>query len=160
MGFGFNVYLDSCEFNGVDGGYAKDYCWVHGSYYIPVEYQVTIFGSPHNLTSYQMHMKCIVDIDEMPDAPHPDKPARAVTGYYQWVTFVMAIQAAIFYLPHKVRIQLFWHQFFFHQIWLFAEGGLLESFGSEAKQKVPRAGELLSTFFTAFPDFAAQKDRV
>ena len=57
-------------------------------------------------------MKCIVDIDEMPDAPHPDKPARPVTGYYQWVTFVMAIQAAIFYLPHKVRIQLFWHQIF------------------------------------------------
>ena len=31
----------SCEFNGIDEGYAKDYCWVHGSNYIPTQYQVT-----------------------------------------------------------------------------------------------------------------------
>ena len=32
---------------GVDGETAKDYCWIHGSGYIPPQ--------------YQMHMDCIAD---------------------------------------------------------------------------------------------------
>jgi len=114
----------SCEFNGIDSGYAKDYCWVHGSNYIP--------------SQYQEHMKCVVNLEQWdPPFKHYDhnmtteqieqihkenRDNAPVTGYYQWVTFVMAIQAAIFYFPHK--------------IWSLAEGGLLESFGTEAKQKI------------------------
>ena len=63
-------------------------------------------------------MKCKVNLDEW-DPPfkfyyehasnqtaeeiHKENRKNApVTSYYQWVTFVMAIQAGIFYLPHKV----------------------------------------------------------
>lgn len=38
----------SCDFKGVDVEMATDYCWIHGSSYIPRE--------------YQPHMKCIVDL--------------------------------------------------------------------------------------------------
>jgi len=47
-----------CDFKGVDGETAKDYCWIHGSSYIP----------PH----YQRHMKCIADMEgvyKKEDAP-------------------------------------------------------------------------------------------
>jgi len=39
----------SCDFKGVDVEMATDYCWIHGSSYIPRE--------------YQKHMKCIVDLE-------------------------------------------------------------------------------------------------
>jgi hypothetical protein len=38
----------SCDFKGVDVEMATDYCWIHGSSYIPKE--------------YQQHMKCIVEL--------------------------------------------------------------------------------------------------
>jgi len=38
----------SCDFKGLDVEMATDYCWIHGSSYIPVEYQA--------------HLKCIVDL--------------------------------------------------------------------------------------------------
>ena len=69
--------------------------------------------------SFQEHMKCVVDLQhwdppfkhieaqmtsEQIDFVHKANRDNApVTGYYQWVTFVMAIQAAIFYFPHKVK---------------------------------------------------------
>ena len=44
-------------------------------------------------------MKCIVDqtgvTEENKDEAAPD------TSYYQWVTFMFALQAAFFYLPYK-----------------------------------------------------------
>ena len=53
-----------------------------------------------------------------------DKPEDQViiSQYYQWVTFVFAIQAAVFYLPYK--------------IWSCLEGGLMASFGTDAKNKI------------------------
>ena len=41
------------------------------------------------------------------------------TSYYQWVTFMFCIQAALFYLPYR--------------IWTALEGGLLASFGTEGE---------------------------
>ena len=54
----------NCDFKGIDSNMASDYCWIHGSSYIP--------------KNYQEHMKCIVDmdgIDSEDDAPD--------TAYYQ-----------------------------------------------------------------------------
>jgi len=99
----------SCEFQGISSDLAQDYCWIHGSSYIPPQYQA--------------HMKCIVDqyndatlekfvsADDAPD-----------TKYYQWVVFVFALQAAIFYLPYK--------------LWALLEGGLIQSYGTDGKSPV------------------------
>ena len=38
----------SCDFLGVDRSMAAEYCWIHGSSYIPVQ--------------YQDHMRCSVDM--------------------------------------------------------------------------------------------------
>ncbi len=92
-----------CDFKGVDTETAKDFCWIHGSSYIPPQ--------------YQRHMKCIADlegVDRKEDAPD--------TSYYQWVTFMMLIQAGLFMLPPR--------------IWKSMEGGLIESFGMEGKSVV------------------------
>ncbi len=92
-----------CDFTTIDGDVAADYCWIHGSSYIPVE--------------YQPHMKCIADLEGVKsedDAPD--------TSYYQWVVFFMLLQAGFFYLPYK--------------IWKALEGGLIESFGKDAKSAV------------------------
>ena len=79
---------------------ATHYCWIHGSSYIPQQ--------------YQQHMKCITDLDGIKSADEaPD------TSYYQWVSFVLLIQAGTFILPHK--------------IWKFLEGGLISSFGKDAR---------------------------
>ena len=51
-------------------------------------------------------MKCITDLEGVRSADEaPD------TSYYQWVSFVLLIQAGSFILPHK--------------IWKFMEGGLI-----------------------------------
>ena len=54
----------NCDFKGIDSEMASDYCWIHGSSYIPPE--------------YQQHMKCIVDLDGIESAD--DAPD---TSYYQ-----------------------------------------------------------------------------
>ena len=54
----------NCDFKGIDSEMASDYCWIHGSSYIPPE--------------YQQSMKCIVDQDGIESAD--DAPD---TSYYQ-----------------------------------------------------------------------------
>ena len=59
----------NCNFQGVDSEMASDYCWIHGSSYMP--------------KAYQEHMKCVVDqfgIESEDDAPD--------TSYYQWVSYI------------------------------------------------------------------------
>jgi len=73
----------NCDFKGIDSEMASDYCWIHGSSYMPKR--------------YQPHMKCIVDHE---GAESEDDVAD--TSYYQWVTFVLMFQAATFILPYKL----------------------------------------------------------
>jgi hypothetical protein len=70
-------------FQGIDGETAKDFCWIHGSSYIPPE--------------FQQHMRCIADlthVERKEDAPD--------TSYYQWVTFMQLFQAGMFMLPPRI----------------------------------------------------------
>jgi len=70
-------------------------------------------------------MGCIVDqVDEEGNILKSEDGADKApdTSYYQWVTFVFAIQAAVFYFPYK--------------IWASLEGGLLASFGTDAKTPI------------------------
>ena len=93
----------SCEFQGINSDLAQDFCWIHGTSYIPPQ--------------YQPHLKCIVELEGVEsedDAPD--------TAYYQWVTFIMAIQAGAFYAPYY--------------IWSLLEGGLMASFGTDGKSSV------------------------
>jgi len=98
----------SCEFQGINSDLAQDYCWIHGTSYIPPQ--------------YQPHMKCIVElegVESVDDAPD--------TAYYQWVTFIMAIHAGVFYAPYY--------------IWSILENGLISSFGTDGKTTVMIAEE-------------------
>jgi len=100
----------NCDFKGIDSEMASDYCWIHGSTYIPPQ--------------YQKHLKCRVELEKpdgqmVTDEDDPDLPR---TQYYQWVTFVMMVQAGAFMLPYK--------------IWSALEGGLLADFGIDAKSGI------------------------
>ena len=53
--------------------------------------------------------------------------------FFQWVTFVMMIQAGTFMLPKK--------------IWTALEGGLMEEFGQDAKSKVILTDEFEEAVF-------------
>ena len=56
--------ISSCEFQGINSDLAQDFCWIHGTSYIPPQ--------------YQPHLKCIVELEGVEsedDAPD--------TAYYQ-----------------------------------------------------------------------------
>jgi hypothetical protein len=61
--------------------------------------------------NFNLFQDGVKSADEAPD-----------TSYYQWVSFVLLIQAGSFILPHK--------------IWKFLEGGLISSFGKDARAAV------------------------
>ena len=64
------------------------------------------------------------------------------TRYYQWVTFIFAIQVDIFLpdvnnssdpFPHSWQAAVFYMPY---KIWATLEGGLMASFGTDARRKV------------------------
>ena len=77
----------------------------------------------------------------------PDEAPQ--TSFYQWVVFMMVLQAALFYLPYKVlsydQAVESQHNIFcpkwihiepLHQVWFFLEGGLIGNFGRDGKAPV------------------------
>ena len=81
----------SCQFSTIDQELANDYCWMHGSAYIPPEYQVYIHVKPesHFYLDIKNHMRCIVEQKSDEALTEEYNPQ---TRYYQWVTFIFAIQ--------------------------------------------------------------------
>ena len=106
----------NCSFSGKTSNFADDYCWIHGSPVFSYEYANDnergtigcIISKPEDYLSSEL-------------GPKGD-PEDHTTSYYQWVSFVLLIQAGSFVLPYKA--------------WKMAEGGLIKSFGREGKLKV------------------------
>ena len=96
--------------------YAEDYCWIHGSPVFSYNY------IPNNEAGTKT-MGCII---AQPDGEQKigvvKEEDNPVTSYYQWVSFMLLLQAGSFVLPYK--------------IWKMMEGGLMKSFGTEGKLKV------------------------
>ena len=91
-----------------------DYCWIHSTFHIRSEYQGSVgcvvdpeliierqgrYGEPGYFINYSNNLA----------SSTPD------TSFYQWVPFILILQAALFYIPRK--------------IWKTCEGGLMASFG-------------------------------
>ena len=71
--------------------------WIlHTLYNVYKVYIVYCEYSTSSVCTVQAHLRCIVPQKylEARDAPE--------TSWYQWVTFMMVLQAAAFYLPFKV----------------------------------------------------------
>jgi hypothetical protein len=95
-----------CIADGVPGGAMDLYCWIHSTFSVPgswgeitEEYGV---GSPKEISQDQPH----------PGVAPPDGDNVVHHKYYQWVVFVLFLQAACFHLPRL--------------IWKHAEGGLMK----------------------------------
>lgn len=68
------------EFEGSWIKYTNSYCWVKNTYYLPLEHRI-------------------------PKVLSEEREAREIL-YYQWLPFIMIVQAILFYLPSLV-----WHSF-------------------------------------------------
>ena len=109
---------------------SQDYCWIHGSSYIPPE--------------YQPHLRCIVEQEGVQSADEaPD------TSYYQWVTFMFCIQVSVTIITgRQMSLSLFLFQaalfYLPYRVWCALEGGVLSSFGTDGKTPVRKINLLNS----------------
>jgi len=95
-----------CIADGVPGGTLDLYCWIHSTFSVPSRWgrveEVYANGLPHEVAQHHPHPGIA-----------PIEPGEEVVyhKYYQWVVFVLFLQATMFHLP---RI-----------IWKHSEGGLM-----------------------------------
>jgi len=80
------------------------HCWIHGTYHIPSKFR----------SNYDRGFGCMTNQEEADDD-------QKDTAYYQWVAFMLVINAIIFIIPH--------------QLWKIQEGGLMKAFSKEVKKK-------------------------
>jgi len=97
----------SCIADGVPGGTLDLYCWIHSTFSVPSRWGKVSDeygeGAPHTAGLAQPHPGIA-----------PPEPGEDVVHhrYYQWVVFVLFLQAAAFHLPRIV--------------WKHVEGGLMK----------------------------------
>ena len=97
----------SCIADGVPGGALDLYCWIHSTFSVPSRWgQISdeySEGAPHLAGRTNPH-----------PGVAPLEPGEEVVyhKYYQWVVFVLFLQAAMFYVPRVV--------------WKHSEGGLMK----------------------------------
>jgi len=90
-----------CMASGVPGGLMNTYCWIHATFTVPAKLAGTIgVNMPHPGVGPTTDPNLIRVTDEGDEIRH---------AWYQWVTFVLFLQALAFYVPHY--------------IWKSAEGG-------------------------------------
>jgi len=121
--------------SGVNSKVLDDYCWIHSTFHIRTEYQGSVgcLIDPELMTAKQSYTGGGVYFDHsvpstgLAQLAHPMNTATPDTSFYQWVPFFLILQASLFYIPRK--------------IWKSAEGGLVASFGKDAKQIVILKGD-------------------
>jgi len=121
--------------SGVNSKVLDDYCWIHSTFHIRTEFQgnVGCLVDPELMTDKQSFTGGTSYFDtSAPSAglaqiSQPLAMTTPDTAFYQWVPFVLVLQAALFYIPRR--------------IWKSCEGGLIESFGKEAKTIVILKGD-------------------
>jgi len=98
----------NCIADGVPGGAMDLYCWIHSTFSVPSRWgkigEEYGEGNPHEIAKHNPH----------PGAA-PLVPGKEVVyhKYYQWVVFVLFLQAVMFYIPRIV--------------WKHSEGGLMKT---------------------------------
>jgi len=95
--------------DGVNSKVMDDYCWIHSTFHIRSEYQGNVGCILDNVLAGR-------DSILLAAADTPD------TAFYQWVPFTLVFQALLFYVPR-------W-------LWKSFEGGLMETFGKDAKRGI------------------------
>jgi len=101
----------SCLADGVPSVTLDLYCWIHSTFSVPTNgLSGEVYGSglPHKVAQHNPHPGIA-----------PLEPGKEVVyhKYYQWVVFVLFLQATMFHLPRIV--------------WKHAEGGLMKSLVGE-----------------------------
>lgn len=85
----------NCMSEGVSGGVMDIYCWIHSTFTVPAKLSGTVgVDMPHD---------GVGPLDDEPVLHHK---------YYQWVVFVLSLQAAMFYIPRF--------------LWKTSEGGIMK----------------------------------
>ena len=77
----------NCQFAGKNSNFEEDYCWIHGSAHFDVR--------------FQGHVDCITIGPKEAKNGAIESEQKVVTAYYQWVPFVLLLQAGSFVLPYK-----------------------------------------------------------
>jgi len=121
-----------------DGSLSNDlfeaHCWIHGAYHIPSRFRNNFMKKYSNDRGFG----CMTNQDDADDD-------QKDTAYYQWVAFILVINAIIFIIPH--------------QLWKIQEGGLMKAFSKEVLKKShvgaqedsgPNTGKLAKDFAKYF----------
>jgi len=116
--------------SGVSSKVLDDYCWIHSTFHIRTEFQGSVgcLIDPELMSDKQSYIGGGVYFDHSgPSTGIAQPTATPDTSFYQWVPFFLILQASLFIIPMK--------------IWKSAEGGLVASFGKDAKQIVILKGD-------------------
>jgi len=112
--------------SGVSSKVLDDYCWIHSTFHLRTEFQGTVgcLVDPELMLSKRSFATGSDFYDRMTISSTSQTFSTATpdTSFYQWVPFLLILQASLFYIPRK--------------IWKSCEGGLMESFGKDAKKIV------------------------
>jgi len=117
---GAPIKCDAPVGHSISGDFLSSHCWIHGSYHLPIN-----FATKANLQAYCVRKESAYTVDKLLD--------ESDTLYYQWVPFMLMINAIIFIIPH--------------QLWKTFDKGYLKKFCN--KSTMHREAETTNDHFTS-----------